>query len=696
MTLFEWVYGEGEKEEKNNKNKMNDENNDVKDDESDNDNDSSDEEFFRVKKRTFKRVTESIRNRFVTGDWVAAKKFQSEVEKRAQNRNPDLFDPIVQQDRQIIEDLGGVTMDNPENEVKEDELDWEYRLEQMMKEQGITNSDDITIEDKIKFAQSNNAKRKRQKYGNEDNHDHDDDNDNDNDNEDDKEKAFQNQSKIKKKRNSIACTMLDYSIKSQQRKIFEKKGSENNVKKDRQGKKRGQGGLGEDEMDRKNLAGSGRGEYWMDMQRSEMEKQIQINAQEFANEPESLQHEFRGYIPGTYVRIILENVPSELDMNFDLRFPVILGGLLPQEMEFGFVQCRIKKHRWYKRLLKFNDPLVVSLGWRRFQTVPLFCVEDRNQKRLRLVKYTPEHMHCLTIFYGPIAQPGFGFIGYVDCSPNSVAFIFMFFIIYLFQEFRIAASGTVLSCNTSYKIVKKLKIIGEPYEIHRNTCFVKGMFNSNLEVAKFVGAKIQTVSGVRGSIKKAEGKVGNFRATFEDRLLKSDMIFLKSWVPIAPQQFYNPVRSLLLTFKDQWKGMKTIGQLRAENNARPAFKEDSVYRSHGRKKLRLFNTLKIPTSIQKQLPFNMRQKFRDPKSSERIPMQYPDKETKEAQKLVHSLSEIVANRSEQRSKKKEEDEKARKRRRVQIRERLRGHKKSNAFEATRGDQFHKEWRLQKK
>ena len=80
--------------------------------------------------------------------------------------------------------------------------------------------------------------------------------------------------------------------------------------------------------------------------------------------------------------------------------------------------------------------------------------------------------------------------------------------------------------------MKKLKLVGEPYNIMKNTAFIKGMFNSSLEVAKFTGAQIKTVSGIRGSIKKAvkEGAPdGAFRATFEDKILKSDIVFCRTW-----------------------------------------------------------------------------------------------------------------------------------------------------------------------
>lgn len=97
---------------------------------------------------------------------------------------------------------------------------------------------------------------------------------------------------------------------------------------------------------------------------------------------------------------------------------------------------------------------------------------------------------------------------------------------FLKAGFRITASGTVVDTDQSTQVTKKLKLTGSPLKIYKRTAFIKDMFNSTLEVTKFEGARIKTVSGIRGQIKKACPKPeGSFRATFEDKIKISGMYF---------------------------------------------------------------------------------------------------------------------------------------------------------------------------
>ncbi|KAJ3292856.1 Glycoside hydrolase 2 (Mannanase, beta-galactosidase) [Borealophlyctis nickersoniae] len=333
--------------------------------------------------------------------------------------------------------------------------------------------------------------------------------------------------------------------------------------------------------------------------KDEMSRQAEVNRAEFEEDDPEMRAKVEGYRPGTYVRIVVQGMPCEFVENFDPTYPVIVGGLLPTEENFGFLQVRIKRHRWHKKILKTNDPLIFSLGWRRFQSIPLFSLDDGN--RNRMLKYTPEHMHCLATIFGPITPPNTGFCCFQSVSEVS-------------SGFRISATGVVLDINQSTEVVKKLKLTGTPYKVFKNTAFIKDMFNSALEVAKFEGASIRTVSGIRGQVKKAlpgltvQKPEGCFRAAFEDKVLKSDIVFLRAWYPVKPKRFYNPVTSLLLSSKTGWKGMRTVGQIRRDEGQKVPHNPDSSYRPIERVERR-FNKLRISKTLQADLPFASKPKL---------------------------------------------------------------------------------------
>ena len=79
-------------------------------------------------------------------------------------------------------------------------------------------------------------------------------------------------------------------------------------------------------------------------------------------------------------------MPPEFFQNYVKNQPIVAGGLLPHEQGLGLIRMRFKAHRWFKRRLKNQDPLVFSIGWRRFQSLPLFCIEDNGGERNRMLK----------------------------------------------------------------------------------------------------------------------------------------------------------------------------------------------------------------------------------------------------------------------------------------------------------------------
>lgn len=377
---------------------------------------------------------------------------------------------------------------------------------------------------------------------------------------------------------------------------------------------------------------------WYDAQKAQIQKQLNINKSEFDALDENQRVNVEGFRAGQYAKIVIENVASEFVEKFEPRMPVIVGGISATEDRFGFVQVRIKRHRWHKKILKTNDPLIFSMGWRRFQTMPVYSISD-SRTRNRMLKYTPEHMHCFGTFYGPLIAPNTGFSCYNSFSNKN-------------PGFRIAATGTVLNVDESTEIVKKLKLTGTPYKVFKNTAFIKDMFTTSLEIAKFEGASIRTVSGIRGQIKRALSKPeGHFRATFEDKILMKDIVFLRAWYPIKPHRFYNPVTNLI-----GWEGMRLTGEVRRDQGLATPQDKNSLYKPVERA-VRHFNPLRVPRALAAELPFKS-QIVRTKKQGKETYMQKRavvlGGEEKKARELMQKVMTLRNEKEAKRRVKKEE------------------------------------------
>uniref|UniRef100_A0A0D9VTN9 Bms1-type G domain-containing protein n=1 Tax=Leersia perrieri TaxID=77586 RepID=A0A0D9VTN9_9ORYZ len=384
----------------------------------------------------------------------------------------------------------------------------------------------------------------------------------------------------------------------------------------------------------------------------------QMNISELDELDEDSRVEVEGFRTGSYIRLEVHGVPFELVEYFDPCHPILVGGIGLGEENTGYMQASLKRHRWHRKVLKTKDPIIVSIGWRRFQTTPVYAIEDRNGRH-RMLKYTPEHMHCFAMFWGPLAPPKSGVLAVQHLSNAQV-------------PFRITATGWIQEFNNTARIMKKIKLTSVPCKIFKKTALVKGMFTSDLEVARFEGAAIRTVSGIRGQVKKAakiepgdmpkrkgESTEGIARCTFEDRILMSDIVFMRAWVNVEVPTYCNLVTTALQPRDQTWQGMRTTAELRRAHNIPIPHNKDSAYKPIERK-VRKFNPIEIPAKLQHLLPFKSKPKDTPKRTKTPVENRVPVLMQPSEKKTYAAIQQLRLLKHEKARKKKIQDEKKKK------------------------------------
>ncbi|KAI3871857.1 hypothetical protein MKX03_014977 [Papaver bracteatum] len=299
---------------------------------------------------------------------------------------------------------------------------------------------------------------------------------------------------------------------------------------------------------------------------------LKTNIVEVSNLDEFTCMEIECFRAGTYVRFEIHGVPFEMVKNHDPCQPILVGGVSLEEVKVGYMQVRLERHSWHKKLLKTKDPIIVSVGWRRYQTRPMYTLKDF-RGRNRVLNYTLKNKPCLATFWGPLAPPSTELVVVQSLADNKAAF-------------RILAKASVLKFSHDTDIMKKRKRIGTPYKIFKKTALIKDLFRSDLEIANFKDAKIQTASGISGKINKPaekgliHGLDGIAKCTFKRKIHLRDTVFMHVYEQVEVPRFFNPIMRSPEPSDRIWHGMVDSCELTRASNLYVPANLDSYYKRY--------------------------------------------------------------------------------------------------------------------
>ncbi|RZC81836.1 hypothetical protein C5167_044443 [Papaver somniferum] len=281
-----------------------------------------------------------------------------------------------------------------------------------------------------------------------------------------------------------------------------------------------------------------------------------------AKEPQSAIESFR---IGTYLRFRVLGVPFETVANHDPCQPILVGGISREEDNVGHMQVRLTRHSWHMNRRKTKDPIIVSVGWRRYQTTPIYY-QDSNGRH-EMLEYAPEDQPCLATFWGPVAPSGAGVVAVRSLADNKA-------------PFRILATAELLDLNHTAKIVKEIKRIGTPCLIWGETALIKDMFTSDDEVDRYRDVKIKTACGIQGEVNEAakpyllnlvkwndgQPREGIAKCTFDRRICMNDTILMHEWTKVEVPCIFNPLTTALEPSNRVWQCMDSVDKRQKKLN----------------------------------------------------------------------------------------------------------------------------------
>jgi len=226
--------------------------------------------------------------------------------------------------------------------------------------------------------------------------------------------------------------------------------------------------------------------------------------------------------PITVVLRLTEEDKPKLKEIADLD-SLIIFGLLSNEHRMSVMHFVMKRNGGFEEEIKNKSELYFSCGFRRFRARPIFS-QHTNGSKHKLERFLPaDSTRIVMSVFAPITFPPAGVLAFAKNGDG---------------ELRLAATGSVFSCNPDRVCLKRVVLSGAPFKINKKTCVTRFLFHNAEDILWFKPVELRSKYGRRGHIKEPVGTHGHFKAVFDQQLTSMDTVLMTLYKRVFPKWTY--------------------------------------------------------------------------------------------------------------------------------------------------------------
>lgn len=199
--------------------------------------------------------------------------------------------------------------------------------------------------------------------------------------------------------------------------------------------------------------------------------------------------------------------------------PFVLFGLLRHEHKKSVINFTVTRNTEYDAPVRSKDPLLITLGFRRYMTRPVYSQHGRSRRGNNVHKFERFLPHGAAAAVGSVYAPvTFGGAsvpvvlmrlrsetqehGYDELGVNAE------------QMPHLVGSGSLLDVSPTRIVAKRIVLSGHPYKVHKKTATIRFMFFNSDDVRFYKPVTLHTKYGRTGHIRESLGTHGYFKGTY--------------------------------------------------------------------------------------------------------------------------------------------------------------------------------------